>query len=396
MGDNRVNSLTIEKIAHDQCTGCFACFNVCPQNAITMNLDNEGFIFPSIDHSKCINCTACYYCCPASCINSIKSFKKVLRGYSNDPTIRNNGSSGGIFGLLSKRIIEEGGVVWGAVFFPDTLNVRHANSDDVSLNRILKSKYVQSEIRDAYKKVKEELIVDRKVLFCGTPCQIHGLKLYLKHDYNNLTTIDFICHGVPSERVFQEMLENIAKSNNCTVREISFREKTRGWRTQTINIYLASGELISCLSVKNPYYMLFLKNYTLRSSCYACNYYQNHQADITLADDWLIPANLDDDLGTSLVFCNTSDGQQLIEKVASNVRILELKRNEINIERYKHNYDINKRNAFFADFKEKGYAYTVEKYFESIESDISPSEKQLSNYEILKKLAKSFLKRIAK
>ena len=181
------------------CTGCFACSNICPKDAITLPENNEGFYNPVIDEDKCINCSLCDKTCPRVEEKQYHTMQKAYYGWVNDLEVRKNSSSGGIFNLLSSKILKEGGVVYGASFnYDGILRLECHSTDEVSIQELQRSKYVQSHIGYAFRKIKENLIEGRKVLFCGTPCQVDGLKSFLRKEYTNLITVDFVCHGVPS------------------------------------------------------------------------------------------------------------------------------------------------------------------------------------------------------
>jgi len=195
----------MEKVLNKElCCGCSACFNACPTGAIEIIEDGEGFNYPKINQEKCINCGLCKKMCPVLNSNNKKlnyNNRKAYASYNKNIKERMESSSGGIFACLAKKIIEKNGLVVGAVINNENL-VEHTIIDNIdNIKELCGSKYLESNINKIYQTVKDNLDKDKKVLFTGTPCQISGLKKYLRKDYNNLYTQDIICHGVPSKKV---------------------------------------------------------------------------------------------------------------------------------------------------------------------------------------------------
>lgn len=183
-------------IEKEKCCGCSACFNTCPKNAIKMVKDKDDFEYPKIDKNKCINCGLCRKVCPVLQNNTIENNICAYAVYNKNEKERLSSSSGGIFVLLAKVILKENGIIYGACL-DDDLQVKHIKVDKISdLPKLMGSKYVQSDINNSFRSVKEDLEKNKKVLFTGTPCQVEGLKSYLRKDYKNLYTQDIICHGV--------------------------------------------------------------------------------------------------------------------------------------------------------------------------------------------------------
>ena len=193
-----------------KCTGCHACYSVCPRNAITMEMDEEGFLYPRIDQNKCINCSLCRGACPVLSIDTVEMENPIKTCYAacaKNRDERRTSSSGGVFSAIARQVINEGGFVCGALF-DEQLTLQHkVIQTESGLMRIKGSKYIQSKIGDSFITIKELLSSGRKVLFCGTPCQVAGLKSFLKSDPDNLLTIDLICHGVPSPGLFNKYLQ---------------------------------------------------------------------------------------------------------------------------------------------------------------------------------------------
>ena len=204
----------IEISKKSKCSGCHACYNICPKNAINMQVDENGFKIPIVDKSKCVNCGMCDRACPIINKNIIDNEPKVYVCYNKNENIRYKSSSGGIFTLIAREILQRKGIVFGAAFNED-FSVSHMYIDDIEkLDMLRRSKYVQSSINDTYRQAKEFLEAGRFVLFTGTPCQIEGLLAYLGKQYNKLYTQDIVCHGVPSQKVWRKYLDYRAKIDN--------------------------------------------------------------------------------------------------------------------------------------------------------------------------------------
>lgn len=243
--------------------------------------------------------------------------RKVYACYNKDEDVQKKSSSGGVFFELAKYVFEKNGVVFGARF-NDSWEVEHAYCETINdIIPILKSKYVQSSIGDTYRKTKEFLQNGRMVLFCGTPCQITGLKSYLQKDYENLIAVDFICHGVPSRKVWREYLSIV--SDGGKIRNIDFRDKTEGWENYSLKIEFEDGSSIRNL-LKNDLYMKgFLKDIYLRPSCYNCKFKGfERNSDITIGDFWGVKENIEDMynfMGTSVILCHSVKGNELWQEI---------------------------------------------------------------------------------
>jgi len=251
------------------------------------------------------NCIGCY-----ACINK-------------NEQIRMKSSSGGIFTLLAEQILTDKGVVFGAGF-NNKFEVEHSYIEDKKdLDRFRGSKYVQSNIGKTYKQTKEFLKEGRKVLFSGTPCQIGGLRSYLKKNYKNLFCVDIVCHGVPSPVVWKKYLEYREKIAQSSIKKICFRNKQTGWKSYSMSFWFLNNKKYQSIHSKDPYMIAFLKNICLMPSCYMCQFKGlNRQGDITLGDFWgienILP-NVDDDKGVSLVLINSDNGKDLFEKTQDKV-----------------------------------------------------------------------------
>lgn len=310
----------------EDCTGCHACYNVCPKKSINMEFDNEGFLYPIINYEKCIECNLCEKVCPIMHQENIKNKPIAYGGYNKNEEVRKQSSSGGIFTLIAEIVIKLGGVVFGAGFNED-YNVEHSYIDKIDeIGKFRGSKYVQSKIGDTYKQAENILKNGRIVLFTGTPCQIGGLKSYLGRNYNNLICQDIICHGVPSQYVWKHYKKFISKDRKLI--DMNFRHKSTGWKTYSIKFDFEDGSSYEEVGNENAYIKGFVNNLYLRPSCYKCAYKTIHrQSDITLADFWGIEAilpDLDDDRGTSLIFVNNKKGEEIFNKIKNNIEYSEV------------------------------------------------------------------------
>ena len=309
-----------------QCCGCSACLHICPKHSISFKEDKEGFLYPEVDTKTCVDCGLCEKVCPVINQKEERLPLKVFAAKHPDDKIRMSSSSGGIFTLLAEQVIDDGGVVFGARFNENWEVVHDYAETKEELAPFRGSKYVQSFIGDSYKQVETLLRAGRKVMFTGTPCQVAGLKKFIRREYDNLLTIDFVCHGVPSPKVWKMYLqEEIARHGDTGKKTVlpsskvapvligvNFRDKSTGWKkfSFVLNFSKASAEgeqnsVLSSVFYENPYMNAFLCNLSLRPSCYACPARSGKsRADLTIGDYWGISNVLfkeDDDKGVSLL-----------------------------------------------------------------------------------------------
>lgn len=302
----------------EKCTGCFACANACPKKAINLPLDSEGFYFPVIDKNQCVNCGRCEAVCQINHKKEKESMGKMYSFMAED-AVRMKSSSGGAFYHLAQCVLVNDGVVYGAAYDSMQKKVVHTSTSYVSLEDLMRSKYVQSDVGDSYRQAEADLKSEKQVMFVGTPCQIHGLKNYLNKDYNNLVTVDFVCHGVPSPGFLSDVIGYYERKEQASVTNVTFREKDPGWRDQVTKLYFDTGKVIKEKSSYYYYYYLFLHNCTLRKSCYTCMNPENHIADITVMDYWQIKG--DDNKGVSVIKLNTQKGAALFDFMEGNFQI---------------------------------------------------------------------------
>ncbi|BES66458.1 Coenzyme F420 hydrogenase/dehydrogenase, beta subunit C-terminal domain [Gottschalkiaceae bacterium SANA] len=304
---------------YKSCMGCHACYSICPAGCIAMDEDKEGFRYPRVNYEKCIRCSKCIDVCPIINKTMVESNPKSYACLNNDEDVRLDSSSGGMFTLIAEKIIDLGGVVFGAGF-NDEFEVKHSYVEAKErLWQLRGSKYVQSKIGDSYQQAKKFLDSKRGVLFTGTPCQIAGLQSYLGKSYSNLITIDIICHGVPSPEIWRKYVEFRESRAESRVKRIDFRQKDEGWKRYSVLFLFKNNTEYRQNLHKDLYMRAFLKDVCLRPSCYDCKFKGlNRQSDITLADFWgiqnMLP-EMDDDKGTSLIFVNSESGQSVFNEI---------------------------------------------------------------------------------
>ncbi|MEY8611970.1 Coenzyme F420 hydrogenase/dehydrogenase, beta subunit C-terminal domain [Parabacteroides segnis] len=331
----------------EKCCGCWACVQRCPKHCITMVEDDEGFLYPKVDSSLCIDCSLCEKVCPVINQGEPRIPDVVYAAKNLNEEIRMASSSGGIFTLLAEEVIAKGGVVFGARF-NEEWDVVHDYTETIEgLSAFRGSKYVQSRVGKCYSQVEEFLEKGRKVLFSGTPCQIAGLKKFLRKEYEDLFMVDFICHGVPSPGVWRLYLKEIQEKvshkspdsssffggRKVFIKNIFFRDKQFGWKkfSSVFHFLVAENEGMSKESIlfsetlnKNIFLRGFLMDLYLRPSCYLCpSKSLKSGSDITIGDYWgiaLILPDFDDDKGVSAVVANSGKGKYLLKSLKMEYR----------------------------------------------------------------------------
>ena len=315
------------------CCGCSSCALSCPTNAIEMVEDEAGFVFPSVNQALCINCSLCEKRCPVlNHENAEDKNHSVFIAYAKDQDVRFNGSSGGMFGLIAKNVISNGGVVFGAAFDEQFKLKCTPAQNEQQLYPLYKSKYLQSDIGDSFEKIKLLLDEGKQVLFVSTPCQVYALKLWLSKDYQNLITVDFVCHGVPSQSLFDKCRDFVEKRDSVKLLSYSFRAKKKNGATPHYYKYVVSknGKAKEKLALytDSPFYYGFQKYITLRDSCYDCHFsYSNRVSDITIGDfhevdKYISGINRFD--GVSNLVVNTPKGESVWEGIKNDTIFYEL------------------------------------------------------------------------
>ena len=353
-----------------QCTGCTACYSVCPQDAIQMQEDKEGFLYPIVNKEKCISCSLCKNTCPVLNAKENKKEKKAYVFQHKDDLIRRESTSGGAFTAIAEYVLDKGGIVYGVAFDKD-YNVIHVGIDNKNeLYRFRNSKYVQSNPKNSFKEIKEFLEKNRYVCFSGTSCQVEGLKRYLRKDYEKLLLVDVVCRAVPSPLVWKKYL-NLRKSEYKNINKIMFRDKYYGYKYSNFSIYgnNEKNEYHSGVET-DPYLRAFFSNICDRPSCYKCEFKKgNRESDITIWDCFDIEKynkKLDDDKGTTRILTNTNKGNEIMVEIGQQ-NIIE----EISYEQATNGFlamfqsvKMNeKRNEFFRDVEMLSDLDLFKKYF---------------------------------
>ena len=295
-----------------------------------MEEDNEGFRYPITDKTFCNDCGLCEQVCPVITRYTIIEYEtKIFACKNKDENVRRKSSSGGIFTILAEHIIQQNGIVFGARFDHNFAVIHDFTETIEGLEDFRGSKYLQSLVLDNFTKAEYFLKQGRDVLFTGTPCQISGLKHFLRKEYNNLLAIDIVCHGVPSPKVFKNYLGELSLHNEGITEKIMFRDKTEGWKNYSFMTKRKDGKnTITFRQIKdnNIYMRGFLQNLYLRPSCHACPSKElTSGSDLTLADYWgieQIHPDFDDDKGCSMVICNNIKGELIFKEIKSKVETI--------------------------------------------------------------------------
>jgi len=305
---NNVN----EVIDKEHCCGCTACYACCPVNAITMQPDDEGFLYPIVDYQECVSCGKCVTVC-----QNIQFYSEPQHIYASRSidSLRLRSSSGGIFSKLAEKILGEGGGICAVGYSDDCKECLHKiiyTIDD--LDDLRRAKFVQSKKYNIYREVELQLKQGRTMLFCGTPCEVGGLRQYLDNEYENLLTCDLICGCVSSPDVFRRYIDFLNEKYQSKVISVNFKDKRRGRREKSIAISFQNGYEYYNSILDDDYCVSFHSRYNIRPSCFACKYRSLARvSDITLGDFWAIEKynkEFDDNKGTSFVLINSAKGER--------------------------------------------------------------------------------------
>lgn len=307
----------------EDCCGCGACLNKCPKQAIKMYEDKCGFIYPVIKEDKCVRCGQCKKVCAFQNEDVKNSPIECFAAISMNSEQAKKSASAGVFAAIATKVIERGGIVYGAAF-DETWKVRHILVETIDqLVAIQGSKYVHSDIENKYSEIREQILIGKQVLFSGTPCQVAGLQSYLGEKYDNLLTIDIVCHGVPSNKMFHDYIKTLESKHGGRITAFTFRDKTLGWGINGSAV--VNGKRIIIWQSASSYLYYFTNGWIYRENCYKCPYACEHRpADITLGDYWGIekehPELLgkdgwDESNGISCVITNTEKGQVFLKQI---------------------------------------------------------------------------------
>lgn len=307
------------------CTGCTACMNICPDKAIRMLRNEDGFWEPYADEKKCSGCGMCKKVCHLESHNLILNSDEPVyfAAFSKDRDNVEQSSSGGIFYEICKSIFNQSGIVYGAVqkSVYEVMHYRGITLEHAA--RFRRSKYLESNLDTSFKETEQDLIEGKKVLFSGVGCQIAGLYSYLQRDYENLYTCEVVCHGIPSYLVYRKYLAEKSRQCGAAICEINFRDKSLGWRGNSICECFESGRKDITLSNSHLLHVTYLKGMNMRKCCGFCQYaHIPRTADITLADFWQYKGKLakkNTDTGISLIAVNNGKGRQLLREIEKSI-----------------------------------------------------------------------------
>ena len=362
----------------ESCCGCGACKNACPASAILMIADEDGFLYPQINNDLCINCGLCESVCAYQKETALRMPQAAYAATCLDAEILRRSSSGGIFAVLANSILADGGKVYGAAYHyseEQETYVAHIGIDSREhLWRLQGSKYAHSDIAQTYQEAEQDLKAGRKVLFSGTPCQIDGLKGYLRKDYENLLTVDIICHGVPSNKHLASYIRYLENKFKGKIVDFQLRDKSKGWEDFFVRAEVQTKQKKITKTehwYSSAFYMHFLRAAMYRQNCYSCKYAEKRRcSDITLGDYWGIrkehPELLVEDhwwkrlyKGISCILINTDRGHKMLETVRDEIDCVDTSLDKVS--RYNGQlrepatYD-GRRDALLARWRQ-GYAY---------------------------------------
>ena len=383
-----------------KCCGCGACVNICPRGAIGMKEDGMGFIFPSVDEEKCVNCGLCLSVCNFTDKGSgANGDPEVYAAVTKNADVLMESSSGGLFTELAEAVLDKGGAVFGAAWTED-LSLCHIEvANKKELARLRGSKYVQSSTESTFRRAKELLDGGRYVCYSGTPCQISGLKAFLKKDYEKLLTIDIICHGVPSMKMLRDDLGYVTGKKKMNIRDVKFRDKQYGWGV--LGSITGDGTKIKYHSGTSPYYFYFLNGEIYRESCYNCRFpSEGRQGDITLGDYWGIRQELasemgevDLDKGVSCVLVNNDKGREWMKLIESRLLIAVSDRKSAekrNKQLTAASVPMSEHKALSEMYREKGYDAFLYWYKKHYKEHITGAIKRMIPGKLKRKLMQTY------
>lgn len=353
-----------------KCTGCNVCKASCKFNAIEIVNEKDGFWYPHVNEDKCRKCGECLRTCPVANISDKENLvTNVYVAWNLNEEVRYNSSSGGIFSAIAEYAINKDGFVVGASFDEDVRMVKHIIIDKKKdISRLRGSKYLQSYIsEELYIEVRNRLKEGKYIVFSGTPCQIAGLKKYVHTDYENLVTIDIVCHGVPSPKIWKSYLTYMEKKQSKSILDANFRSKINGWKKFEMNLVFKDQSYSKWFN-EDLYGKAFIHNMFLRECCYKCLFKTKYrEADITLGDFWKVLPKYDtDDKGCSLVIINSKKGCNLLEKIKYAIFFQKVKLEDAylgNYALYKSSSKFEHRDKAFKKVEKKGFEYVVNYYF---------------------------------
>lgn len=356
------------------CCGCTACESICAHNAITMKEDEEGFLYPVLNVSSCVECGLCNNVCPIVSRKSSRlspTYKKIYAIRNKNKNTLLKSSSGGAFSLIAKYIIDHGGYVVGAIYNENMIVCHTITNDMAGVEKMRGSKYSQSNMGNTFRDVKKLLRNGEFVLFTGTPCQVDGLKKFLRKDYKNLLTMDVVCHAVPSPKIFNEYLQYVEKRLNKRIVNLIMRDKQKhGWSHIFSYRYIFNDGTEKCdpLWIKN-WGTIYFSRLIDRPSCHHCLYTNYSRcSDITVADFWddkKLRKDIYSNYGTSLFIVNTQSGSEVFDEIKDTCYYWDITKNESYQPCLETPTIANPlRMDFWIFYKKNGFIKTYNKFFD--------------------------------
>ncbi len=351
-----------------KCCGCTACASVCPKKCITMQYDEEGFLYPVVDKTSCVNCGICEKACPFNKIDKFDEHCSVYVALQNvNEKERNESTAGGAFSLIADALINGGAVIWAAGY-DSSIRVIHKCADNKdSLSELRGSKYVQSYLGDTFRQIQSDLKKGLTVLFVGTPCQVHGLKRIMGNA-QNLYTMDLLCLGVSSPKLFSKYIEYLSEKYRSRVKSVSFRDKHYGYATPNVRVDFENGRYIQQIYDSKVHANLFFSHYNVRPCCYQCEFRECPRvSDFTIGDfndvGNFIPS-MDDNKGTTRVWIHTDKGKALMEEVKKSAKVVILDNSSSNVVGGSRKQIVrpSRREEFFQDSTRFSYSDLVGKW----------------------------------
>lgn len=307
-------------IFNNLCFECGACLQSCKKQAISFQKDEEGFSYPVIDSNKCVNCGLCNKVCPSNHFAEVLQELGVVYAVQHkDSEILKDSSSGGVFSLIAEYVLSKGGIVYGATF-DHNLRCHHDSIERLEdLHKLRGSKYVHSSTDNTFAEVLEHLKNGRWVYYTGSPCQIAGLRLFLRKEYDTLITSDIVCHGTPSQQMFDYFVQKVEEQENVRITNVNFRDKyVKGWaKSATADAVTMDGrkKFIWTNQILYAYLRAFNGGALMRKDCYDCPFKDSRRvSDITIADFWQVSRHypsFDSSKGVSLMIINSDKGKKI-------------------------------------------------------------------------------------
>lgn len=389
----------------EECCGCTACVMICPTKALQMEPDEEGYLYPSLNRERCIDCGKCERVCPmlhkeeGRCID-------VIAAKAKDDNDRLQSTSGGVFPILARSILSQGGLVAGVVF-DDQFSVIHILSDkNEDIDRMRGSKYVQSRLDNLFDVILQE-IATRKVLFTGTPCQCEGLRRFVnlkKGNIENLILCDLVCDGVPSPKLWKDYVQYLESIFGDKLTNFIFRNKKEGWSYNTQSAVFGEVDKSSSVNSKFSWIELFTNHSLRRPSCYYCPY-TNHRrnSDLTIGDFWGIEKfvpDFEDNLGISAVLIHSPKGEKIWSDIKSKALYVVGSISDCQQKRLLFPIiEPDNRKNFWSQYNSKGIKCVLDKYGKRnfvkrfIYKNVLPITKKIKLYDTLFNLYHHILKR---